>query len=359
MKIGARILKTGIAVSITMYLCKWMSLEPAFFGAVSAVVNMQPSIFLTFKTAKDQLLIHLIGVGTGLFFGYLAGGTPLVMGVVSVLLISVYIKLGLNNGISMGIVAAVFVMGSNQELFLPHALNRTGVIFVGLFSAMLVNLLLWPPRYNRQLKEKLQQANTGAAAYFCQAVAEYVKLENDAPALDPAEKDRVHGLNREVRTLILLSSRESEIPLAANLKQSQWLNLAGRLASYNEALTEKADRIYNLLPARLKRRHDAGDPPISEEFRAILAILASSAETINRVNKKMRIIVIDGGEAEAEVISEEYWERLTIAIEQWQSKLTGSYYVHALIEAAVTANEIKWAAREGKLLLQEANKELA
>ena len=42
-----------------------------------------------------------------------------------------------------------------------------------------------------------------------------------------------------------------------------------------------------------------------------------------------------------------------MAIEQWQSKLSGSYYVHGLIEAAVTANEIKWAAREGKLLLQE------
>lgn len=27
----------------------------------------------------------------------------------------------------MGIVAAVFVMGSSEELFLPHALNRTGV----------------------------------------------------------------------------------------------------------------------------------------------------------------------------------------------------------------------------------------
>lgn len=358
MKIGARVVKTGIAVSLTMYLCKLMSLEPAFFGAVSAVVNMQPSIFLTFKTAKDQILIHLIGVGTGLLFGLLAGGTPFVMGIVSVLLILVYIKLGLKNGISMGIVAAVFVMGSNQEFFLSHAMNRTGVIFIGLFSAMLVNLLLWPPRYNRQLKENLQQANQGAVAYFCQAVVEYVKLENDEPSLDPAEKDRVHGLNREVRTLINLSVRESDIPMAANLKQSQWLNLAGRLASYNEALTEKADRIYDLLPARLTRRHAAGDPPISEEFRAILAILGSSAETINRVNGKLRSVVIEGRGVESEVISEEYWERLTVAIEQWQIKLTGSYYVHALIEAAVTANEIKWAAREGKLLLQEANKEL-
>ena len=112
MKIGARILKTGVAVTITMYLCKLLNLEPAFFGAVSAVVNMQPSIFLTVKTAKDQILVHLIGVGFGLLFGYLVGGSPLTMGIVSILLIAVYIRMGLNSGISMGIVAAVFVIGA-------------------------------------------------------------------------------------------------------------------------------------------------------------------------------------------------------------------------------------------------------
>ena len=78
MKIGARIVKTGIAVSITMYLCKFFQLEPAFFGAVSAVVNMQPSLFLTVKTAKDQVVVHLIAVGLGLLFGYLLGGAVVI-----------------------------------------------------------------------------------------------------------------------------------------------------------------------------------------------------------------------------------------------------------------------------------------
>lgn len=354
MKIGARIVKTGIAVSITMYLCKFFQLEPAFFGAVSAVVNMQPSLFLTVKTARDQIVVHLIAVGLGLLFGYLLGGAPLVMGLVSILLIMVYLKMGLHSGISTGIVAAVFIMGSSEELFLPHALNRTGVIFTGLISAMLVNMLLWPPRYNTQLKQKLHLANEAAIAYFCQAVSEYVKLENSEPVLDPREKDRVHTLNREVRNLIGLSKRENAMALAGFSEQDGQFALTTRLSGYNEALTEKADRIFDLLPGRLKRRHDAGDPPISEEFRVILAILGSSNETLQRVNAKLRTVVIDGETAELEEINEVYWERLSVAIEQWQLKLSGSYYVHGLIEAAVTANEIKWAAREGKLLLQES-----
>ena len=70
-----------------MYLCKLLNLEPAFFGAVATVVNMQPTIFLTVKSAKDQILVHLIGVSAGLAFGYLIGGSPLIMGVVRIQLI--------------------------------------------------------------------------------------------------------------------------------------------------------------------------------------------------------------------------------------------------------------------------------
>ena len=354
MKIGARILKTGIAVTITMTVCKMLNLEPAFFGAVSAVVNMQPSIFLTVKTAKDQILVHMIGVGAGLAFGYLLGGSPLVMGIVSILLILVYIRLGLNSGISMGIVAAVFVMGSSQELFLPHALNRTGVIFAGLTTAMLVNLFLWPPRYNQQFKIKLQAGNEAAVEYFCSALDEYVRLENEAPSIDPDVKKRVHALNSEARALSGLLAREGALLGTGTAQQNQWRILAEKLMDYNAALTEKADRIYDLLPVRLERRHQAGDLPISDEFRSILTILGQGGARVQRINAKLRSAIIDGEPAEPEEVSEKYWEKLTVAIEQWQPKLTSSYYVHALIEASVTANEIKWATRQGKQLLLDA-----
>jgi hypothetical protein len=123
---------------------------------------------------------------------------------------------------------------------------------------------------------------------------------------------------------------------------------------YNEALTEKADRIYDLLPARYDRRLKSGNPPISDEFKTILAILESGCATIARVNGKLRTVIIEGKTVEPEEISEDYWERLTKAIEQWQPKLTNSYYLHGLIEAAVTAGEIKWASRQAKKLLMES-----
>lgn len=131
LKIGARVIKTGIAVAITMFICKLLDLEPAFFGAVSAVINMQPSIFLSFRAAKDQILVHILGVGW-LLLRLLFGGDASLGRLDCYFAYSLYIKLDLHSGITMGIVAALFVLSSSTEEFLVHALARTGVIFVGL-----------------------------------------------------------------------------------------------------------------------------------------------------------------------------------------------------------------------------------
>ncbi|HWR38281.1 MAG TPA: aromatic acid exporter family protein [Patescibacteria group bacterium] len=353
MKIGARVIKTGIAVAITMFLCKFFGLEPAFFGAVSAVINVQPSIFLTLRAARDQILVHVLGVAAGFFFGYFFGVNPASAGLIVILLIPVYIKMRLHSGITMGIVAALFVLSSSTEEFFVHALARTGVIFVGLGAAMLVNVTLWPPRYNELLKEKLRQGNEAAVLYFCQAIQDYVGLDRQEPHANSEQRERVYEIHRETRSVLDLMSRERQIT-AGDSELEAWLSLAEKMADYNKSITKKADRIFDLLPIRLERRLKSGAPPVTDEFRAILEILEQGCTIVLRINGKLRSVIIDGGTATPEAISEEYWEGLTRAIEQWQPRLSGSYYLHGLLEVAVTANEIKWATRQAKILLCEA-----
>ncbi|MEG6586626.1 FUSC family protein [Dendrosporobacter sp. 1207_IL3150] len=353
MKIGARVIKTGIAVAITMFLCGVLGLEPAFFGAVSAVINMQPSIFLTIRAARDQIMVHILGIAAGFFFGYFMGVNPFSAGLIVILLIPIYKKLKLQSGITMGIVAALFVLSSSTEEFLVHALARSGVIFIGLGSAMIVNVLLWPPRYNERIKEKLRQSNEASVLYFCRAVQEYVGQSGSELNIDPEQRTRVKKLNKETRQLLELLSRERRV-VAENSEPREWLSLAEKLADYNESIVKKGDRIFDLLPARVERRVKAGLPPISDEFNAILEILEKGCTIVIRVNGKIRSVILEGGTAIPEKISEEYWESLTKAIEQWQPRLTGSHYLHGLLEVAVTANEIKWATRQAKILLYES-----
>ena len=353
MKIGARVIKTGIAVTITMYLCKLLGFDPAFFGAVSAVINMQPSIFLTLRAAQDQILVHILGVGAGFFFGYFIGVNPVSAGLIVMLLIPIYIKLKLHSGITMGIVAALFVLSSSTDEFLVHALARTGVIFVGLGSAMFVNVVLWPPKYNKLLKEKLRESNQASVLYFCRAVQDYVGLDGRELSVDMEQRKRVYKLNKEARGLLELLSRDRAV-VAESTEPREWIALAEKLIDYNESIVKKGDRIFDILPIRLDRRMKSSAPPISDEFKVILEILESGCTIVIRVNGKLISVIVDGGTAVTEEISEEYWENLTKAIEQWQPRLTGSYYLHGLLEVAVVANEIKWATRQAKILLYES-----
>ena len=355
MKIGARIIKTGIAVTITMFICKTFQLEPAVFGAVSAVINMQPSIFLSFKTLKDQIFVHLLSVTIAIALGYLIGGNPLSMGLITILIIILYQKIKLQSGIATGVVAAVFILSSSPEEFLLHAMMRTGVIFSGLFTAMLVNIVFWPPKYSKKFKEKLKEGNQAAVQYFCTALHSYAAIDNVKPKINVEEKDRVHQLNDELHQLLNFAKSEAASSSSAGTNEVQWFGFAEKFIDYNESLIEKADRIYDLMPIRYERRHVANYPPITSEFGAILQLLTSRCATIDRINAKIRTVLIHRGSVETEEISEAYWEVLVKAIEEWQSKINNNYYLHSLIEIAVMANEIKVAARQGKKLLQKIN----
>ncbi len=352
-KIGARILKTSIAVTITLFICNLLKLEPAIFGAVSAVVNVQPSVYLTIKAAKEQIIAHVLGVGVGLIFGYVFGGSPLTMGVATIFVISLFVNLNLKNGLLMGIVAAIFILSSSPDQFLSHALDRSAVIFIGLVIAMLINVTLWPPRYGQLLTIKLRESNDTAVHYFCQAVRDFVRLENEQIPVPHTEKEKVDKLISECRVLAEHARREryNTVNNYEYLDLNNWLLLAEKLINYSEMLVVKADRIYELLPSRLERRLKHGANPISSEFRSMLNILESGCSTVIRVNNKLKTLVCDKTLVKPEEISETYWESLTDAVDKWHDRFSGSYYLHALIEIGVVASEIRWTSREGKKLI--------
>jgi len=355
MKIGARIIKSGIAVSITVFICQLLNLEPALFGAVSAVVNVQPSVYLTFRIAWDQIAVHLVGVIVGIALGYTLGGNPITMGLASVLVIFLCLKLKLKQNILMGIVACIFVLSSSADQFLHHALSRSAIIFIGLSVAMIINVTILPPRYGRQWKEKLRAGNEAAVNYFCQAVYDFTHLDNrELPSLVQM-KQQVDQLNKEARQLAELYHRErSNTDYNCFDDQQNWHRQANELMEYNHALAARANQIYELLTARRDRLVEHGSPRISEEFKSILELLSSGCPTVRRVNEKLRVLVCDMMPVEPEEISEAYWEKLTGTVEKWQPRLSGSFYLHALIEVAVVANEIRWATREAKKMTLNA-----
>lgn len=360
MKIGARIIKTGIAVIIAILICEAFNLPP-IFGAVSAVINLQPSVYLSIKTGGNLVLANALGIAVGLMVGFFLGGNAFTIGLATIVVIMLSLRLGLQNGILMAVVAAIVILAVPPEQFVTEALSRAAVIFIGLSVAIVVNIVLWTPHRRRELIEKLRVANQEAVVYFRQAVRDFCELDKEEAPLRHAHEERIEELNQGTRELVehLRHGRKGHFDWRGrSVAADPWFKAAEELVDYNEALVEKANQIYELLPSRLDRRLKQATPPFSDEFKEILQLLETGCATIDRVNQKLRSLVCDQVPVEPEGISEAYWEKLTDAIEVWRLKLSGNLYLHTLIEVAVVAHEIRWISREGRKILQDYSKAL-
>ena len=74
-------------------------------------------------------------------------------------------------------------------------------------------------------------------------------MENDEPDINPEQRDRAHTLNGEARFLTELLRREGALLTPGTSEHDEWFALAEKFVDYNESVTDKADRIYELLPA--------------------------------------------------------------------------------------------------------------
>ncbi|WZX99250.1 aromatic acid exporter family protein [Bacillus sp. FSL W7-1360] len=156
MRLGARILKTGLAIVLALYLANWCGITPPTFAAIAAAFAIQPSLFRTMRTFGHQVQANLIGAIIGVIFVMTFGHEPVVVGVVVMLAIAIFIRLKLEAAIiPTAIVTIIIIMEAPEEQFLQFASERFLLVLIGIVSASLVNLAFIPPRYEKKVYEQM------------------------------------------------------------------------------------------------------------------------------------------------------------------------------------------------------------
>ena len=61
MKLGARILKTGIAIILALFIASFDNVGLKSVAGISAIFAMQPNIYRSMKTISEQATGNLIG----------------------------------------------------------------------------------------------------------------------------------------------------------------------------------------------------------------------------------------------------------------------------------------------------------
>ncbi|WNS79503.1 aromatic acid exporter family protein [Domibacillus sp. DTU_2020_1001157_1_SI_ALB_TIR_016] len=154
MTLGPRVFKTGIAVTLSLYICYFLNLEPAVFAAVAALFTIQPSIYRSWRQLLDQVMTNTMGAAISLFSIYFIGDNPIIIGVLMMLVISLSLKMKMESTIPLTLVTVLAIMSTPDNENIDFILNRFLIILVGIGSALVVNLLIIPPNYKKNYLEK-------------------------------------------------------------------------------------------------------------------------------------------------------------------------------------------------------------
>lgn len=348
--IGARTVKTGIAVAISMFICEALKIPHPIFAGSATAANMQPAVGQSLKHAGQQIAVHFIAVTIGIVLGLLMEPNPLIMGLAAIILILICTKLKIQTSIPMGIVAAIFVLDAPSNAFLENALMRSAVIFIGVGVAIVVNMTIMPPKHEEKLKESLLALNLRAALCFEDSINGYL-IATPATDEDLAEKDaEFRGYLKESETFFELYKNEWRIGFTNNEAKEQ---LYKEYLTYNKILWKNIKDIWFLIEERKIRRERENNPALSDEFISIAQFLMEVMEELKEFNIALRTKV--KGREVVELDKEiKIWTKLDPIINKWQDQTEqNTYYLHALIEISIITYKIRWAANESARILND------
>lgn len=151
MKLGARIFKTGIAITLALWIAELIGIPNPLLAGIVAIFAIQPTIYRSFITIIDQLQGNVIGAVLATTFGLLFGPSPLVIGFTALIVITLNLKLKIEHTIPITLVTVIAILESPGDNFLYYAVLRTSAVALGVLSSFVVNFLFFPPKYETKL----------------------------------------------------------------------------------------------------------------------------------------------------------------------------------------------------------------
>lgn len=164
MKIGARTIKTGLAVTLTIFIVKILEAridivdnDIAIMAAITAIIGMQPSIRDSLKTFKNRIIATFIGTVIAVILSLTLGSNAFYLGLGSIAIILICLKLGLDNSIRFALITLVAIGIYNEDFNILVVVYRVSGMLIGLIISTGLNITFMPPDYTEDLKIKINE----------------------------------------------------------------------------------------------------------------------------------------------------------------------------------------------------------
>jgi uncharacterized membrane protein YgaE (UPF0421/DUF939 family) len=157
MLVGARIIKTGIAVMFVIYISQWSHLESGIgYIVASSVLAIQPSVYRSWRQLRENIEANLIGAVFAIGGISLFGTRPAVIGLIIILVIAINLRLRLERSLDLAVFVVIALAYSSQDHYLTYALHRFLFIMVGISFATLINMFVLPPNHHSRVFESIK-----------------------------------------------------------------------------------------------------------------------------------------------------------------------------------------------------------
>lgn len=174
MSFGARVLKTGIAVTLALYLSDlFLNPQSPVPAAIAAIFAMRPSIYRSWKYFLDQLQTTTLGAIVALVGGMVLSNEPIAVGLIIVLVIMICLKLNMGETVGLTLVTVVSIMEASGDWH--FALNRFLLTLVGIVSAFLINITVFPPKPKVQFVKQIHSVFSGMSLLLRTSISDEIK----------------------------------------------------------------------------------------------------------------------------------------------------------------------------------------
>ncbi|MFP4974497.1 aromatic acid exporter family protein [Paenibacillus sp. CN-4] len=173
MAFGARILKTGMAVTLALYLSMLLQFPSPVGAAIAAIFAMQPSIYRSWRYFLDQVQTSTIGAALALLGGMLLSNEPIAVGLVCVLVIMISMKMNRADTIGLTLVTVISVMEASGQW--EFALARFAQTLTGIVSAFVINIVVIPPKPREQYIKQIESVFSSLSLLLRTAISHEMK----------------------------------------------------------------------------------------------------------------------------------------------------------------------------------------
>ncbi|MDO7905937.1 aromatic acid exporter family protein [Paenibacillus sp. JX-17] len=191
MAFGARVLKTGIAVTLALFLSMLLDTKSPVGAAIAAIFALQPSIYRSWRYFLDQLQTSTLGAIMALLGGMVFGNQPIAVGLVCVLVLMLCLRLKMGDTVGLTLVTVVSIMEAAGDW--QFAVTRFLLTLIGIVSAFIINVTVFPPKPKVQFVKQIQTVFNRMSLLLRTAISDEIK--------ESVFRDEKSGLGSSIKGL--------------------------------------------------------------------------------------------------------------------------------------------------------------